>query len=50
MEKQRTEESILYYLMDRGIALVTSLDDENQKIKTTMQHPPTSCGSAFSID
>jgi hypothetical protein len=49
IEKQRTEKSILYCLTDRGIALVTSLDDENQKIKTTMQYPSASCGSAFSI-
>jgi hypothetical protein len=49
IEKQKTEKSILYCLADRGIALVTSLDDGSQKIKTTMQYPSASCGSAFSI-
>jgi hypothetical protein len=49
IENQRTGKSILYCLTDRGIALVTSLDDGKQQIETIMQYPSASCGSAFSI-
>jgi hypothetical protein len=48
MEKQRSEEAILYCLINSGIVLVTSQNSEEQKIQTIMQYPSAICGSAFS--
>lgn len=49
IEKQRTEQVILYCMLDSGISLVADLDDSKQRIETIMRYPSANCGSAFSI-
>ncbi|CAN7756685.1 hypothetical protein LJR039_006957 [Pseudorhodoferax sp. LjRoot39] len=49
IEKQRTEQVILYCLRDSGISLVADLDDRKQRIETIMRYPSANCESAFSV-
>jgi hypothetical protein len=49
IEKRRTEQVILYCLLDSGVSLVADLNDSRQKIETIMRYPSAKCGSAYSL-
>jgi hypothetical protein len=49
IEKRRTDQIILYCLLDSAVSLVADLNDSKQKIETIMRYPSANCGSADSL-